>query len=155
MALKKVESAKISAAGILFVHKGQLLLIMRSAEVVDPSVWCGAGGKIEPGETPEEAAIREATEEIEYVEDDTLELIPLYVYNSDNLIFHNFIGLLPRERFRVGLNWESDGYAWFTMDNLPENALHYGFKAILSDPEAAALLNQTIEQSRMPDWKDK
>lgn len=150
----KVRAAKVSAAGIIFVHKGQFLLIMRSFEVVDPSVWCGAGGKIEPGETPEEAAVREAVEEIGFDNDEDMKLIPLYVYNSDSLIFHNFIGLLPTEPFQPVLNWESQGYAWFTMENMPENALHYGFKAILEDPEAAALLHQTIDKSRIPSYKD-
>jgi 8-oxo-dGTP pyrophosphatase MutT (NUDIX family) len=142
---KKVEAAAISGAGILFVHDGKILLIYRSADVVDPNLWCGAGGKIEPGETPEEAAVREASEEIGYTEDDTLELIPLYVYNSDKLVFHNFVGLLPRERFRPTLNWESEGYGWFTLDKLPNN-LHYGFQEILDDKEASTVLKDAMEK---------
>lgn len=151
MTIKKVEAAKISAAGILFVHQGKLLLILRSSDVVDPSCWCGAGGKIEPGETPEEAAIREASEEIGYTEDDTLVLKPLYVYNNDNLVFHNFLGVLPRERFRPTLNWESEGYGWFTIDNLPGN-LHYGFQEILDDKAAREKLDNALMV--IPSWKD-
>lgn len=135
----KVEAAKVSAAGIIFVHNGKLLLILRSSEVVDPDVWCGAGGKIEPGETPEEAAMREASEEIDFPMDHECELEPLYVYNSDNLVFHNFIGKLTRDRFRIGLNWESEGYGWFSLENLPGH-LHYGFQAILDDKDARAKL---------------
>lgn len=149
---KKVEAAKVSAAGILFVHQGKLLLIFRSSDVVDPDCWCGAGGKIESGETPEEAAVREASEEIGYVEDDTLVLKSLYVYNSDSLVFHNFIGVLPRERFRPTLNWESEGYGWFTLDTLPNN-LHYGFKEILADKDARAKLENSL--MIIPKWKDK
>jgi 8-oxo-dGTP pyrophosphatase MutT (NUDIX family) len=147
MSLKKVEAAQISAAGIIFVHDGQFLLIMRARDVVSPSVWCGAGGKIEPGETPEQAAIRESEEEIGFPSDLPMELIPLYVFNSDSLVFHNYIGWLKGDRFDPKLNWESDGWAWFTMENLPQNGLHFGFQAILSDPMAASLLNRTIEGS--------
>ncbi len=148
---KKVESAKISAAGIIFVHDGQLLLILRSREVVAPSVWCGAGGKIESGETPEEAAIREASEEIGYPPDHECTLSPLYTFNSDTLVFHNFLGVLTKDPFGPQLNWESDGYAWFTPDNLPHAQLHFGFKAILEDQDASSKLNQAIENSRLKD----
>lgn len=148
----KVEAAKVSAAGVLFVHEGKVLLILRSSDVVDPDCWCGAGGKIEPGETPEEAALREVSEEIGYTEDDSLVLKPLYTYNSDNLVFHNFLGILPRERFRPTLNWESEGYGWFHLDKLP-NRLHYGFKAILADEEAREQLDNALMV--IPDWKDK
>lgn len=147
MSLKKVESAKVSAAGIIFVRNGQLLLILRSRDVVSPSVWCGAGGKIEPGETPEEAAVRESIEEIGYPNDIPMELIPLFTFNSDTLVFHNYIGVLPGAPFTPKINWESDGYAWFTMENLPHDQLHFGFKAILADTNAASLLNQTITGS--------
>ena len=148
MAVKnKVESAVVSAAGILFVHDGKVLLIYRGGGVVDPYCWCGAGGKIEPGETPEQAAIREASEEIGYTEDDTLQLSPLYRYQSDNLVFHNFLGVLPRERFRVTLNWESEGYVWCEWGKWP-NQIHYGFKAILEDIKAEPMLRNAMDSSK-------
>lgn len=143
-----VEAAKISGAGVLFVYGGKILLIYRSGEVVDPNCWCGAGGKIEPGETPEEAARRESVEEIGFPADHECDMLPLYVYNSDNLVFHNYIGVLTRDPFRPTLNWESDGYGWFEWGEWPAaDQLHYGFNAILKDKEAGPLLERAVRRS--------
>ncbi len=44
---------------------GKVLLIQRSAaEVSGAGTWEGVGGKIEPGESPEEAILREIREEV-------------------------------------------------------------------------------------------
>ena len=145
MAVKnKVEAARISAAGILFVHKGKFLLVYRSTEVTDPSLWCGAGGKIEQGESPEEAALREAQEEIAFPKGHSVELAPLFKYESDDLVFYNFLGILHDDTFQPFLNWESDGYAWFTPDKLPNN-LHYGFEAIMDDKDARSMLEDALQ----------
>lgn len=149
MAVKnKVEAAAISAAGMLFVHGGKLLLIYRGSAVVDPYLWCGAGGKIEPGETPEEAALREAEEEIGFGVDTQykVDVKDLYVYTSEKLVFHNFIGILDKP-FQPKLNWESEGYGWFEWGKWP-NQIHYGFKAILEDMEAEPMLRNAVDASK-------
>ena len=46
------------------VREGRLLLIRRSESVVAPGMYCFPGGGIEPGETEEEALIREFREEL-------------------------------------------------------------------------------------------
>lgn len=48
-----------SCVGILVIKNGMILIGRRD----DGQGWCGPGGKIEAGETPEDAAIREASEE--------------------------------------------------------------------------------------------
>jgi 8-oxo-dGTP pyrophosphatase MutT (NUDIX family) len=53
------------AAGILFMSKdGRVLLVQRSAEGDHAGEWALPGGKAESGETPAQAAIREAHEEV-------------------------------------------------------------------------------------------
>lgn len=47
------------AIGITFNKKGQLLLVKRR----DIPIWVMPGGRIEPNETPQKAAIRESFEE--------------------------------------------------------------------------------------------
>lgn len=55
----------IAAAGILYMARdGRVLLVQRSAEGDHAGEWGTPGGKIEPGETPAQAAIREAQEEV-------------------------------------------------------------------------------------------
>lgn len=53
----------IPAAGVIIVNdQGQILLVQRGHQ---PQVgrWTVPGGRLEPGETPEQAAVREALEE--------------------------------------------------------------------------------------------
>src|ERR1019366_5059428 len=51
------------AAGLLVVDKGKVLLQLRSRLVREPHTWSIPGGARGKDETPEEAALREATEE--------------------------------------------------------------------------------------------
>ena len=57
------------AAGLLLTTptRGRVLLQLRSAHVLSPGVWALPGGALERGETVEEAAIREAEEEVDDV----------------------------------------------------------------------------------------
>jgi mutator protein MutT len=43
---------------------GRLLVIRRAAHIIAGGAWCFVGGAIEPGETPEQAVIREFREEV-------------------------------------------------------------------------------------------
>lgn len=57
----------IQAAGILFkAPTGRVLLLQRSSEGDHPGEWCTPGGKIEDGETAQQAAFRECFEELGY-----------------------------------------------------------------------------------------
>lgn len=149
MAIKKFKTVArdhVEAAGILFMSRdtGNFLLLYRSKDVVDGSCWCGAGGKIEEGETPEEAARREIWEEIGF-KSDGYECTPLYTHQSESLTFYNFFCVVD-EQFFPDLNWESDGYVWAPLMNLPK-PFHYGFQEILDDPEARDMLDMAIENA--------
>jgi 8-oxo-dGTP diphosphatase len=48
----------------LIVHDGQVLIGQRRKDQPMPSLWEFPGGKIEPGETPQEALVRELNEEL-------------------------------------------------------------------------------------------
>ncbi|MFF7954020.1 NUDIX domain-containing protein [Streptomyces griseorubiginosus] len=50
-------------AGAVIVHAGRLLL-MRRAYPVSGLLWTFPSGKVEPGESANEAAVREASEEV-------------------------------------------------------------------------------------------
>jgi mutator protein MutT len=43
---------------------GRLLVIRRAAHIVAGGAWCFVGGAIDPGETPEQAVVREFQEEV-------------------------------------------------------------------------------------------
>jgi 8-oxo-dGTP diphosphatase len=46
------------------VREGKLLLIRRSQQVIAPGMYCFPGGGIEPGESQEQAVVRELQEEL-------------------------------------------------------------------------------------------
>ena len=59
--------ATIEAAGLMIVTKqGRALFLRRRNKGRFEGEWAWPGGKIEDGETPKEAAIRETREEIEW-----------------------------------------------------------------------------------------
>lgn len=48
----------------IFDGRGRVLVAQRSAEMALPLLWEFPGGKVEPGESPEEALAREVEEEL-------------------------------------------------------------------------------------------
>jgi 8-oxo-dGTP pyrophosphatase MutT (NUDIX family) len=133
---------QVQAAGILFIAHDtkNVLTVYRSPQVVDGNCWCSVGGKIESGETPEQAAVREAKEEIGY--DGAVILEPAFVYEDAKLRFNNFIGLV-RFQFFPELNWESDGYAWTTLENVPK-PWHYGLVSLLADSHSSEAITRMM-----------
>lgn len=110
-------TAASTAAGVLFLSGGRVLLIKRSSNSRDfPGTWAFPAGKIEGGETAQQAAIREATEEIGYTPGAIDHL-------QDGDRFSLFA--CRSEPFAPVLNNESDGYVWAAPDDLP-SPLHPG-----------------------------
>lgn len=136
---------QLQAAGLLVVAADtrRILTILRSAKVVDPNVWCSAGGKIEKGETPRQAAVREFQEEVGILAE--VKLFKGMVYESETLKFYNHIGLVEAEHY-PHLNWESSGYAWTTVDLIPR-PWHYGLEAQLEDSYTRSLLDRFASYS--------
>jgi len=54
----------LAAAGCYCEYQGKFLLLKREFDAPQPNTWCLPGGKIEAGESPRAAMIRELQEEI-------------------------------------------------------------------------------------------
>ncbi len=78
---------------LALIIRGDEVLVQRRASDADhlPDVWEFPGGKIEPNETPEQAAIREAREETGLVIEVTRALEPIeWDYPGRTVVLHPF-----------------------------------------------------------------
>jgi 8-oxo-dGTP pyrophosphatase MutT (NUDIX family) len=107
---------------------GRIFLAKRSARVNNPFYWSIPAGRIDAGETPLTAAVRELGEEAGYAR--TLNVVGHLIEQRQRRQFHYFIAQVPVE-FRAVLNWESDAAGWFALDRLPE-PLHPGMVGMLA-----------------------
>ena len=121
----KFAQGKDAAAGILYRAGDSVLLCLRSGGCADyPLHWAFPGGKIEEGETSEQAALRESQEEIGYAPTDPLFFMDYgdgyttYVSNA-------------AEPFSPELNNEHAGYMWAPLNALP-SPLHPGVANVLA-----------------------
>jgi mutator protein MutT len=105
-------------------HEGQYLLQQRTSEQVLAGKWEFPGGKIEPGESPAEAAVRETLEETSLAvrgERTLLEVRHAYEHATVQLHFilcRPVKGSLPRESTRWVAAAELSGYD-FPAANMP------------------------------------
>lgn len=120
-----VATGEDRAAGIAYRCGDSVLLILRAGTARDfPHTWGFPCGHIEPGETPEQAAIRESQEEIGYTTGD-----PLAVLDWDNGV--TTFGLTVPAPFVPVLNDEHVGYVWAPLSALPQ-PLHPGVALTLA-----------------------
>jgi len=124
-------------AGIFFfcTTTERVLWVKRSDQGDHPNEWAWPGGGVEPGETPEQAALRECQEEIGFNGDVTLR--PAYESHSDDgFVFFTFIGVINKE-FIPTLNDEHTDYVWAKFEE-PPHPLHPGCQEYLDVAEAQA-----------------
>lgn len=100
--------------------EGDKVLLVRHGYVPG---WSFPGGGVEPGETAEESAIREAVEETGYRPIGPLELFGLYhnnnpVTNRDHIAF--FVSRKFEKAFEFKPNREIVETGWFHKSQLPE-----------------------------------
>jgi len=126
----------IKAAGILFCTPDRkILLLKRSGEGDHAREWALAGGGIEEGETPEQAALRELSEECGMKYEG--ELSPIFHTDDGNVDYTTFVAHV--EEFTPKLNDEHTAFMWCDADDIP-NKTHPGVKALLDSEEVKSAL---------------
>lgn len=100
----------IVAAGVLFqAPSGRVLLLRRSGEGDAPGMWAFPGGKLEDGEAPGEAAVRECAEEIGLYPDSPGQVLMRRI--KDGVDFTTFLCPVAEE-FVPELNDEHSDFQW-------------------------------------------
>lgn len=114
----------LRAAGILFfTPDGRTLLLKRAPPGDHAGEWAPPGGKIEDGETSEQAARRETLEETGYSYDGPVREITRRI--KDGVDFTTFAAVT--DEFPVQLNEEHVGYGWMPRElALDSPQLHPG-----------------------------
>jgi mutator protein MutT len=117
---EQTASQSIKAAGIMYVSGNSVLLLKRSPKDDEEGTWAFPGGKIEDGETPEQAAIRESYEETG-LKPANMEQID----HTDNGAVEFTTFLASIEKADPTLNEEHTGFQWADLASLP-SPLHPG-----------------------------
>lgn len=112
------------AAGILYRYGNAVLLLLRGNDCDHPNTWGLPGGKVEAGESPLQAARREAFEEIRH-EPAASELTMI----DQTPEFTTFAAMVERP-FVPAINDEHRAFAWAPLDALPA-PLHPGLAATI------------------------
>jgi len=130
-------TAKVGVSNIFVNEQGHLLLMKRADTCVTfPGHWGLVGGFIDPGETPQEAAVREAKEEIG-VDIEVIEFVGRY-YNTPTPHYGNAISLPHYSKIIAGTPHpaqpeECSDVKWFTPEEVRGMDLAYDHKKILED----------------------
>lgn len=120
-------------AGLLIkiADSDKVLLVHRSRYVLDPGLWGLPGGRVEPGETDFEAAIREGMEELWSLP--LMQIIGKFSTKTGEFTYTTFLAVVLwaiAEAWEPVLNWEHDEWRWFSTKKLPKNT-HPGVKVVL------------------------
>lgn len=143
------KDAKGHASGILYVAPdGDVLLLRRaSTEKNYGGYWALPGGKAEAGETAEDTAVRESTEELGSAIEGKRRMLDQRI-TPTGMAFHTFAQAVPK-KFWPTLNEEHSGGGWFPLDALP-SPMHPGVDATLKD----RLLPVAGQDMAPADWED-
>jgi dual specificity phosphatase 3 len=118
------------ASGLLIVNDGSVLLQLRSGNVHNPHTWSVPGGARGKDETPQDAALREATEEIG-LNPDTLKIVAQHTHPCEcGWCYTTFVGVAHhwvRGPLTHAGNWEGQ-LEWVPLDDVDALQLHPGFR---------------------------
>ena len=122
------------AAGMLLRHEdpngiARYFLQQRGPDVQNPGTWSTPGGAIEDHESPQDAAMREATEELGQFPVNNLQ--HLHTLDHGGWAYHTMQADVPQPFYPHGSGWdpnETSDAGWFTPHEVDELPLHPGFR---------------------------
>lgn len=121
---------RYGAAGLLLTteDRTRTLLQLRSPHVLNPGTWALVGGALERGETPEEAALREAHEEAGITGAQVLRTVPGLVHPRWTYTY--VLATTPTPELPRHESWEASDHAWVLLEEVADTrALHRNLAA--------------------------
>ena len=111
------------SSGAIVTHNKKVLLILRDDDpaVEDANKWGVPGGMHEPGETPDEALLREFQEELGVIPRD-FKLLGCYEKEVDRPGYIYQVRLSDEEADNLVLGDEGQEFRFFTTDELMSNS---------------------------------
>ena len=119
------------AAGLLLHSRGRVLVQHRSVHVHGGACWGVPGGALDEGETPVEAALREAQEEVDGLPAERIRVVG-QIATTDHLLWRyttvvaHLDGVVPLVSPR---GWESTEVSWISAADVASLRLHPAFAA--------------------------
>lgn len=119
------------ATGVL-VHDGRVLIQKRRPDDVWPGLWEFPGGKIETGETPEQAVVREYREEVE-LEIEIVQKVTVvsYSYTRYRVTMHCYLCRMSDGNPVLPIFHEAEEGLWVTPDQLANYAFPAGHRRLI------------------------
>lgn len=121
---------------------GRFLFCLRPDHAPSGGTWSVWGGKAEPGESPEETAVREVWEETGYRHDG--ELFHLHHMDHRTFSYHTFL-MVTEDEFEPRPSSECAGHVWLPIEDTP-SPMHWGLSGLLSDRTAVSILSRSVEK---------
>jgi len=116
--------AVVPTPGVLaVVERAGRLLLVRRANPPDEGLWGFPGGRVEPGETVADAAVRELREEtgVDAAAEDVLTAVDVIRRDEAGALADHFVLVAVRCRWRAGDGEAADDALearWFTLDEI-------------------------------------
>lgn len=134
---------RVEVSALFIEHGNHILMLHRHEFKLQGNLWGIPAGKVDCGETPLDAAIREACEETGYhFQKETVESVgTVYIEygEQEHFIYHMFRTKLEGDPGHVKINFkEHKGFTWVT----PEDALRM---ELIKDEDACLKLAYNLE----------
>lgn len=123
----------MTGAGIILLNKNnEVLLLLRDndAAIPYPNMWDIPGGKVEDGESPEEAVRREMNEEMGLIDLGKINLFK--IYKSENLVDYIFWKRKDINLDEIDLT-EGQRIEYFSIDRIRNTKLAFNYNLVLEE----------------------
>jgi len=124
--MQKEEEKVLHKAVIVFIMFGDLVLLAKKTKKIGKGLWNGYGGGIEEGETPEDAAVRETSEEsggVTIKKEDLLKVADTYFHNTTEdgtaFVLNAVVYIVKKHNGTPSDTEEMVDPTWFNKNNLP------------------------------------